>query len=175
MLGLHCYTWAFSSCSEQGLLYLLCVNFLLQRLILCTGSRVLRLQQLWCAGLVAAQYVESSQTRDCESISPALVLIFWTTESPEKSSVRLLSLHLPTPTFQAVSFPSGSVVKESAYIGVTGDDGLILGSGRSPGGGNGNPFQYSWLAAKSPTGLSTHTYTPLVLLVLILVLLLFSR
>ena len=127
MLGLHCYTWAFSSCSEQGILYLLCVNFLLQWLILCTGSRVLRLQQLWCTGLVDAQHVESSQTRDCESISLALVLRFWTTESPGKSSVRLLSLHLPTPTFQAVSFPSGSVVKESANIGVTGDDGLILG------------------------------------------------
>ena len=26
-----------------------------------------------------------------------------------------------------------------------GDVGLILGSGRSPGGGNGNPLQYSWL------------------------------
>ena len=29
------------------------------------------------------------------------------------------------------------------------DVGLIPGSGRSPGGGNGNPFQYSWLE-KSP-------------------------
>ena len=26
-----------------------------------------------------------------------------------------------------------------------GDMGLITGSGRSPGGGNGNPFQYSYL------------------------------
>ena len=26
-----------------------------------------------------------------------------------------------------------------------GDVGLIPGSGRSPGGGNGNPFQYSYL------------------------------
>ena len=29
--------------------------------------------------------------------------------------------------------------------GDTGDMGLILGSGRSPGEGNGNPFQYSCL------------------------------
>ena len=33
--------------------------------------------------------------------------------------------------------------KESAHN--TGDAGLIPGSGRSPGGGNGNPFQYSCL------------------------------
>ena len=32
-----------------------------------------------------------------------------------------------------------------ANVGVTGDSGLIAGSGRSPGGGNGNPFQYSYL------------------------------
>ena len=89
------------------------------------------------------EHVESSQTRDCESVSPALALRFSTTEPPGKFSFRLLSLHLPTPTFQAVGFPSGSVVKESVNIGVIEDDGLILGSGRSPGGGNGNPFQYS--------------------------------
>ena len=29
--------------------------------------------------------------------------------------------------------------------GDTGDAGLILGSGRSPGGGNDNPFQYTCL------------------------------
>ena len=32
-----------------------------------------------------------------------------------------------------------------ANAGGTGDAGLILGSGRSPGGGNGNPVQYSCL------------------------------
>ena len=36
--------------------------------------------------------------------------------------------------------------KESACsAGDTGDVGLILGSGRSPGEGNGNPLQYSYL------------------------------
>ena len=35
--------------------------------------------------------------------------------------------------------------KESTYnIGDSGDAGLIPGSGRSPGGGHGNPLQYSW-------------------------------
>ena len=41
-------------------------------------------------------------------------------------------------------FPDGSAGKESACnAGDTGDVGLIPGSGRSPGGGNGNPLQYS--------------------------------
>ena len=40
-------------------------------------------------------------------------------------------------------FPGGSDSEESAYI--AGDLGLILGSGRSPGEGNGNPLQYSCL------------------------------
>ena len=42
-----------------------------------------------------------------------------------------------------VVFPSGSSGKESAYN--AGGMGLIPGSGRSPGGGNGNPLQYSCL------------------------------
>ena len=40
-------------------------------------------------------------------------------------------------------FPCGSVGKESACN--VGDLGSIPGSGRSPGEGNGNPFQYSCL------------------------------
>ena len=43
-------------------------------------------------------------------------------------------------------FPGGSVVKNPpANEGDTGDTGLISGSERSPGGGNGNPLQYSCL------------------------------
>ena len=43
-------------------------------------------------------------------------------------------------------FPDGLVGKESAYnAGDLRDAGSILGSGRSPGGGNGNPLQYSCL------------------------------
>ena len=43
-------------------------------------------------------------------------------------------------------FPSGSVGKESACnAGDKGDAGLIPGLGRSPGGGNDNPLQYSCL------------------------------
>ena len=41
---------------------------------------------------------------------------------------------------------NGSAGKESAYnAGDTGDTSSIPGSGRSPGGGNGNPLQYSCL------------------------------
>ena len=43
-------------------------------------------------------------------------------------------------------FPGGSVVKNlPANAGDTGDTGSIPGSGRSPGEGNGNPLQYSYL------------------------------
>ena len=42
-----------------------------------------------------------------------------------------------------MDFPGGSEGKESAYN--AGDPGLIPGSGRSPGGGHGNPFQYACL------------------------------
>ena len=42
-----------------------------------------------------------------------------------------------------LGFPGGSDSKESACN--AGDLGLIPGSGRSPGEGNGNPLQYSCL------------------------------
>ena len=41
------------------------------------------------------------------------------------------------------SFPGGSDCKESACN--AGDLGVTPGSGRSPGGGHGNPLQYSYL------------------------------
>ena len=44
------------------------------------------------------------------------------------------------------SFPGGSVVKTPpANAGGTGEASSVPGSGRSPGGGNGNPLQYSCL------------------------------
>ena len=45
--------------------------------------------------------------------------------------------------YMYIGFPSGSDGKESACN--VGDLGLIPGSGRSAGGGNGNPLQYSCL------------------------------
>ena len=53
---------------------------------------------------------------------------------------------LPTPVF--LGFSGGSDGKESACS--MGDLGLIPGLGRSPGGGHGNPLQYS--SAENPHG-----------------------
>ena len=57
-----------------------------------------------------------------------------------------------------MGFPDGSAGKESTCkAGDTGDVGLIPRSGRSPGGENGNPLQYSchgWAAADIPLSLT---------------------
>ena len=50
--------------------------------------------------------------------------------------------------YKIVTSPGGPDGKES--ICNTGDLGLILGSGRSPGEGKGNPFQYSCLRTRTP-------------------------
>ena len=55
--------------------------------------------------------------------------------------------------FTAVGFPGGSDSKESARNNV-GHAGSIPGSGRSPGEGNGNPFQYSCLKNTMDRGAS---------------------
>ena len=47
-------------------------------------------------------------------------------------------------------FPGGSAVKKLPAN--TGDVGSIPGSGRSPGGGNGNPLQYSCLGNPTDRG-----------------------
>ena len=53
---------------------------------------------------------------------------------------------------QQVHFSGGSVVKNPPAE--AGDAGSIPGSGRSPGGGNGNPLQYSGLENPMDTGAS---------------------
>ena len=51
-----------------------------------------------------------------------------------------------TPGDLLLGFPDCSMVKNlPANAEDTGDAGLIPGSGRSSGRGNGNPLQYSWL------------------------------
>ena len=49
-----------------------------------------------------------------------------------------------------MGFPGGSDSKEPACN--AGDPGSISGSGRSPGVGNGNPFQYSCLENSTDRG-----------------------
>ena len=53
-----------------------------------------------------------------------------------QEDITIVNIHAPV-------FPGGSEVKVSASN--VGDLGLIPGSGRSPGEGNGNPLQYSCL------------------------------
>ena len=51
--------------------------------------------------------------------------------------------------FLSLIVPGGSGGKASAYN--AGDPDLIPGSGRSPGGGHGNPLQYSWTSLVAQT------------------------
>ena len=55
-----------------------------------------------------------------------------------------LSYYYYTPYTDKAGFPNGSAGKESTCkAGDTGDSGSVPGLGRFPGGGNGNPLQYS--------------------------------
>ena len=49
-------------------------------------------------------------------------------------------------------FPGGLSKESTCNSGATGDVGLIPGSGRSPGGGHGNPLQYSCLETPMDRG-----------------------
>ena len=52
-----------------------------------------------------------------------------------------------------LGFPAGAVVKRSpANAGDAADTGSIPGSGRCPGGGNGNPLQYPCLENSEDRG-----------------------
>ena len=57
-----------------------------------------------------------------------------------------MKFSFPSGSLNTVGFPGGTVVKNSpANAGDLRDVGLIPGSGRSPGEGNGNPLPYSYL------------------------------
>ena len=57
-----------------------------------------------------------------------------------------ISLSVLCTQCRAPSFPGGRVIKNPpANAGAAGDVGSIPGSERVPGGGHGNPFQYSCL------------------------------
>ena len=62
---------------------------------------------------------------------------------PEIKPASLESPELAGGFFTTKNFPGGAEVKTSACS--VGDLGSIPGLGRSPGGGNGNPLQYSCL------------------------------
>ena len=63
-------------------------------------------------------------------------------------------------SFTGEGLPCGSVVKNPPAS--AGDAGLIPGSGRSPGEGNGNPLQYSCLGNSTDGGVwqaAVHRFT----------------
>ena len=91
MLGLSCYMWGFSSCSEWGLLSNCCVWLL----IVVTSLAVeCGLQQLWCMGLVASWHVKCSWTRDrtCIPCIGRWILKQWTTREVLVRTFKIYSL-----------------------------------------------------------------------------------
>ena len=89
ILGLRCYTWAFSSCGEQGLLSGCsawpprCGGFSCRTFTDCRAPA----QQLWHTGLVAPWNVGSSQTRGQthDSCIGRWILNHWTTSKVSNS------------------------------------------------------------------------------------------
>ena len=76
-----------------------------------------------------------------------LTNIYWSDSAQDELDL-IMNYHRDSINFQSIlticrGFPGGSDSKESACC--VGDPGSILGSGRSPGEGNGNPLQYSCL------------------------------
>ena len=70
LLGLCCYSQVFSSCSEQGLLFIVVCGLLTVMFLLfpSMGSRA-QIRQLWHTGLVTPKHVGSSWTRDRTTVS----------------------------------------------------------------------------------------------------------
>ena len=101
-----------------------------------------------------------------EPVSPALAGRFSTTELPAKclenprdggawwaavhgvAQSRTRLKQLSSSSSRDVGVPGGSVVQNPPAN--AGDTGSIPRSGRSPGGGHGNPLQYSYLGRLSP-------------------------
>ena len=120
VLGLHCCTWAFSSCGERGLLFIAVQGLLIAvaSLVEEHGLYAHGLQQLWTVGSVVvarrlqstASVVVAHSTWDppgpgLEPVSPALAGGFLTTAPPGKPAICCftqfcLSSHFPFPKFE---------------------------------------------------------------------------
>ena len=97
----------------------------------------------------SAGFLEILEDRDSllpEQRTGMLTIHYGTNEFPFRSKSQICPLPM-TKVFSFLNSPTGfppsSVGKESTCN--AGDPGLILGLGRSPGEGNGNPLQYSCL------------------------------
>ena len=88
-------------------------------------------------GLLNPQYISTGRSLSVYLLLPVPVVLAYLL------NLLLLGLRL-------MDFTGGSDGKESACN--AGDPGSILGSGRSPGEGNGNPFQYSCLVSPMDRG-----------------------
>ena len=79
----------------------------------------------------------------CQRLGVSVNLSRFQVGSSERTLGRKGFWNLKATLLDTGAFPGGSDGKESACN--AGDPGLILGSGRSPGEGNGYPLQYSCL------------------------------
>ena len=77
-------------------------------------------------------------------------------ENHDPGSNMIIFSYIHISCYMSIGFPCGSDGKESACN--AGNLGSISGLGRSPGGGNGNPLQYSCLKnpwTEKPGGLQS--------------------
>ena len=77
---------------------------------------------------------------------PALTIVGGRLHAIKELTIALLPLGISKPIFPGMftGFPGGTSGKEpGCHAGDIRDVGSIPGLGRSPGGGNGNPLQYS--------------------------------
>ena len=80
------------------------------------------------------------------SVSQALRFLYILTFNPHINPMRWILLLPSLPPKLHLGLPRWLSGKELAcQVGYAGDVGLNPGSGRSSGGGNGNPLQYSYL------------------------------
>ena len=92
------------------------------------------------AGCSCCQGVDFLHAERCDPVRPQL----WQPGTPHSHMVFGAPLNSAIPSYtDHMDFPGGSGGKESACN--AGDPGSIPGLGRSPGGGHGNPLQYSCL------------------------------
>ena len=95
------------------------------------------------------------EAQECQAAQAMLLPLL---EHPQPGFWQVTS-HLWKEKVEKANFPNGSVGQQSACnAGDRGNMGSIPGSGRSPGGGNGNPLQFSFL--KNPMGQRAWQATP---------------
>ena len=104
-----------------------------------------RLKRLSSSSSSRSSFLHSLRSDDSKSYHQAYLSPVPVSRKKEKHSVSYFpnSGNLPLRILFTVGFSGGSEGKASAYN--VGDAGLIPGSGRSTGEGNGNPLKYSCL------------------------------